>query len=168
MSVSIDTTLNVVNEAGRRTRALLDLITSNIGFIRAGYLGHKPIGTDDLVFPCVMIDVVDSKAHMYTTGKYDVSWTINIYFYVVESNRDDLVTKQTETMEALIKLLSNKALDDALTTHTNQYKTYPGYWLDSEMTSIHYSGTFAWTRPDKAQWARAGLMTVELMDRVTK
>ena len=168
MSVSIETTLNVTNEALKRTRALLDLITLNIGYIRNSYLGHRPIGTDDIAFPCVMIDVVDSKAMMYTTGKYDVSWTVNIYFYVVESNRDDLVKKQTEVMESLIKLLSNNALDDALTTHTNQYKTYPGFWLDSEMTAIHYSGTFAWSRPDKAQWARAGLMTVELMDRVTK
>lgn len=168
MSVSIETTLNVVNETGVRCQAMLDLISLKIGFLRAGYLGHRPIGADDLTFPCVMVECVDTQAVMYATGKYDVRWTLNIYYYVVNENRERLVQQQTEAMEALVKLLSNNALDDLATTGTKQYKQYPGFWLNSEMKSMKYSGTFAWSRPEKPSFARAGLMVVELQDRVIK
>ena len=164
MSVGIETTLTVTDEAGIRTQALLDLIQLKIGHLRAGYLGHRPIGADDLTFPCVMVECVESSAKMYTTGKFDVRWTVNIYYYVVSENRDQLVRQQTEVMEALTKLLSNNALSDG----TPKYKSYPGYWLDSEMLAMKFSGTFAWSRPEGPKFARAGLMTVELMDRILK
>lgn len=164
MSISIETTLNVTNETYLRTNALIDLVTSKIGYIRQGYHGHRPIGKDDLVFPCVMVECVDTKATMTTTGKFTVRWTVHLYYYVVSSNRDDLIRKQTDVMEALVKLLSNNALGDG----SNQYKTYPGFWLDSEMKEMSYSGTFAWEKPDKADFARAGRMVLELLDVVVK
>lgn len=164
MSVSIETTLNVTNETGVRAQALADLVKQYVGEIKAAYMGHRPIGKDDLTFPCVMVDVVNAKAVMVTTGKYTCHWTVKLYYYIVSSNRDDLLVKQTEVMEALIKLFSNNALSDG----TNRFKTYPGYWLDSEMLSMEYSGTFAWEKPDRADFARAGLLTLELMDVIVK
>lgn len=168
MSVSIETSLNVTDETGVRGQALLDLILDKIAFLKKGYYGHRSIGADDIQFPCVMVEPVNTVAQMYTTAKFDLRWTFHIYFYILEDNPDDLAIKQNEVMEALIKLFSNNALDDIGSGNTNKYKANPPFWLSSEMRDMQYSSTFTWARNDRPKWARAGRMVLEIWDRLLK
>lgn len=166
--ISIETSLNVIDETSTRGHELIRLIQDKIGFLKGGYYGHRPIGADDIQFPCVMVEPTRTTAEMYTTAKFDLHWMFSIYYYILEDNRDALVSQQAEVMEALIKLFSNNALDDIGSGNSNKYKTNPGFWLSSEMRDMQYSSTFAWARNDRAKWARAGLMTIELWDRLLK
>ena len=83
---SIISQLTVVNETDIRGQALLALITSNIQM--QGYYGFRPLGSNDIVFPCVMIDPINQKAEMKRLGKYDITIIYNIYFYLQESSPD--------------------------------------------------------------------------------
>jgi hypothetical protein len=177
MFTTIDTGLNTINETAARGKALVDLIALYIPWLRKVYYGHRPIGAEDIQFPCAMVEPTKALAEMYTTGKFDVKWTFQIYFYILQEDRDALIVQQSAVMEALIKLFSNNALDDMGETtdpdaiqprNSNRFKTYPGYWLNSEMRDMNFSSTFAWSRNDRPKWARAGLMVLELQDRVTK
>lgn len=164
--ISIETSLSVVDETAVRGNALLDLIQQYIPWLKGGYYGHRPIGAEDIQFPCVMVEPVRAVAEMYTTAKYDLRWTFHIFFYVLEDNQNDVVIKQNEVMEALIKLLSNNAESNA--SPNNRFKANPPFWLSSEMKDMQYSSTFAWARNDRPKWARAGLMVLELWDRILK
>lgn len=171
MSISIDTRLTgVVDETGVRGQQICDLITLYIPFLAKVYYGHRPIGAEDpqVQFPCAMVENMTASAKMETMGRYRCKWVFNIYFYLMGDNRDDLLVKQSEVMESLVKLFSNNALNDQGSGNTNKFKTNPGYWLTSEMTGMTYSSTWLNAREERPKYARAGMMVLELDDVVTK
>lgn len=148
-------------------------ITSHIPFFIAVYHGHRPISSDDIKFPCVMIEPVRADENLITVGKTEHKAEFTVYFYIVNNSRDGLIKMQSEAMNALLKLFSNNALGDLQTaTPTYKYKrwytTGEQYWIDSEIKSPEYSPTFSFLLSDKEQFCRAGKLNLELTDRFVR
>lgn len=171
---SIPSSLTVKNETDIRGQALLALILQYITI--QGYYGFRSLGSSDIAFPCIMIDPIMQKAEMKRLGKYDITITYNVYFYLQESSPDAIVSQATFIGEALIKLFSNDALGDLQSANppSNKFKQYPNpnggyYWLNSEMSELKWSTSYINATPDNQQtYMRAGLLTLTVMDTVIK
>ena len=171
MSVSINTSLTVINETDVRGEAMLALIKNYITFPNAFY-GFKSIGVhkDELRFPVLFVEPKSMKAAMESMGKFKMKWTYAIYWYVRDNKAQDVISQSTFIAQALVKLFSNDALGDLQTTGTKKFKQYPNpsggyYWLDSEMTAIDWSVNYL--DPEVAprlRYERAGRMMVDIMD----
>lgn len=167
------TTLVYDNITSRMMMGIETAIRSNISYFIEVYHGHRPIGSEDVKFPCIMIEPERAEESLVTTGKTDHKATFTIYFYIVNNGRDGLVTLQSEAMNALLKLFSNNALGDLQTaTPTKKYKrwyeTGAQYWIDSEIRGPQYSPTFSFFLSDKEQFCRAGKFVIELSDRLVR
>ena len=160
--------MTVVNETDLRGQAILALIKQYVPGFTGTYYGFRPFGADDLSFPCVMVDVVNQKPKMVSTGKYHLKFTYDIWFFVIDSSPEDVVTLTTSGMEALIKLFSNNALGDLGTANSRQFKLYPGFWIDSEMLDAQISRSLLSPLPNKGKYMRAGWLRFEVQDVVIK
>lgn len=157
-----------------KTKQIMDgiesAIRSHIPFFIEVYKGHRPISTEDLKFPCVMIEPEIPAEGLNSTVKVKHVGTFTIYFYIANNGRDGLVRLQTEAMNALLKLFSNNALGDIQTaTATQKFKRWYNpptepYWVDSEIRSPQYSPTFSFFLSDKEQFCRAGKFAIEMQD----
>lgn len=162
---------SVVNDTDVRGRALLDLIRQYIQ-IPGYYYGFRSIGAEDIAMPCVMVEPISKTTTMDRLGKYRIKITYNVYWFVIESNPEAIVSLCDELSEDIEKLLSNNALNDLGTTNTSKFKQYPNpsggyYWLTSEMTSIRWSGTYIDAVP-RGKYMRAGMMQFVIEDVVIK
>jgi hypothetical protein len=167
------TTLTYEDITARMLTGLETLIKTYIPYFIAVYKGHRPIGSEDVKFPCVMIEPNRAEEELYSTGKTEHRATFTIYFYIANNSRDGLVTRQSEAMNALLKLFSNNALGDLETaTPTHKFKrwftTGAEYWIDSEIRGPEYSPTFSFFLADKEQFCRAGRFVIELQDRLKR
>jgi hypothetical protein len=162
----IETDLTVVDFATVRSAQIISLLKTHIRAFREVYDGIRPIGLDDVQFPCAMIETLRQRQAMYSTGKYDIWITYGIWFYIGDSNRDRLKEIQHQMAAALTKLFSNNALGDLNTGNTSKFKSNPGFWITSEMNPIEYSQTIGFTRPDYPKFLRAGMFTLEVQDKV--
>ena len=170
MSKSVDTTLTVINETDLRARAILNLISTYIPGLTGRYYGFRSLGSNDLSFPCVMVEPDSQNPAMLTTGKYHLRFNFSIFWFVYDNNAADVVTLATSVGEALVKLFSNDALGDLQTSNppTNRFKQYSGFWLTSEMTSVEISRTILNAYPNRAKYMRAGIMRLMVEDVVIK
>lgn len=171
MATTVPTSLTVINETDVRGKALLALITQYMGV--AGYYGFRSIGAQQnpVSFPCVMIDPIKQDLKMERLGKYTLKISYSIYFYCQESSPDAIVTQATDIGEIMAKLFSNNALGDLQNTNppSNKFKTYPTFWLNSEMSEITWSTSFLNATPDQQQvYMRAGLIRFDIEDVVIK
>lgn len=145
-------------------------IASHIKYFVQIYKGHRPIGAEDVKFPCVMIEPQRVEEGLVSTAKPLHKGTFTIYFYIANNSRDGLVEKQTQSMNALLKLFSNNALGDLQTASaTQKYKRWynpptESYWIDSTIRGPEYSPTFSFFLSDKEQFCRAGKFTIEMQD----
>ncbi len=157
--VTLSTALSarVVNEFDYMAEEILSLLRTNFTGM-TGYFGFRPFGSYDLSYPCFMVEPISQRPAMFTTGKYEVHLTFQIYFFVTESNLDSLVRLQTYVAEAMIELFSNYF-----------YKVHAPYWSNSEMTEMYLSGNFKNVTPQsQTLYMRAGRFTLDLMDVVIK
>jgi hypothetical protein len=161
---SVSTTLTVINETKIRGEALLALIAQYVPGIVGRYYGWRSIGTSDLNYPCAMVEPKSQVPTMVTTGKYQINLVYSIYIYAVDNTQEPLASLVTSMMETMVKLFSNNALGDM----SNKFKSYPGYWLDSEMKSITFSPYFINAAPNTAKFMKAAVMQFEIMDVVLK
>ncbi len=174
--IPIHTTLQTktTNEMFVRGQALKELLALKIPFFRGCYFGHRSIGTEDIQFPCFMVEPQRIQPEMYTTAKYELRWTYNVYFYILQDNQEKLLEQQLGAAEAMVKLLSNNGESDIRTPsqpaapNTGLYKAYPPFWLSSEMRDIQLSATFAWARQKMPKYCRAGLLIFEIQDNILK
>jgi hypothetical protein len=166
-TIAVDTIV-VVNATDVRGQAILSLVKQYIPGFPGLYYGFRPFGANDLSFPCLMVDVVDQKPRMVSTGKYHIKFLYDIWFFVIDSSPEDVVTLATSGMEALIKLFSNNALSDLGTTNSRQFKLYPGFWIDSEMMDAQISRSLLSPLPNKGKYMRAGWLRFEVQDVVIK
>ena len=167
------TTLTYEDITARMMAGIKSAIKSNISYFIEIYEGHRPIGSEDVKFPCIMIEPNRAEEELYSTGKTEHRATFTIYFYIANNSRDGLVAKQSQSMNALLKLFSNNALGDLETaTPTHRYKrwyeTGAQYWIDSEIRGPEYSPTFSFFLSDKEQYCRAGRFVIELQDRLKR
>lgn len=153
-----------VNEIDKRGLAIVDLITTYITGVQA-YYGFRPIGANDLTFPCVFVDPTVVDVPMVSTGKTTMKFTFDLYFYVIDNNPADVVTLCSSLAWELIKLFSNNALGDVGSGNTNQFKNYSGYWIYADTKSVQLSRTMANPVANPTgDFIRAGVMRLELED----
>jgi hypothetical protein len=170
MSVTIATTLTVVNETDLRGQAILNLIKTYISGLSGRYYGFRSLGSNDLSFPAVMVEPDSQNPAMLTTGKYHLKFNFSIFWFVYDNSPENVITLCTSVEEAMIKLFSNDALGDLQTANppTNRFKQYPGFWLTSEMTSVEISRTILNAYPNRARYMRAGILHLMVEDVVIK
>jgi hypothetical protein len=165
----IRTTLTSVNNTiDSRGAEIIRLLKLYIPEFLEVYYGHRPIGAEDIKFPCAMVEPMRTEQKLTTTGIYDIYATYNVYFYFLNSNRDGLVNIATDAMECLTKLFSNNALNDLNGAHSCKYKTNPGFWIDSEMMQAEISPSFKWAKDEQPLYCRAGLFVLQVFDRQIK
>lgn len=161
--------ITVVNEFDVRGIALRDLIRTYIPGFSGCYYGFRSMGDNDLDYPNICIEPVFENPRMITTGKYDIHWTFNLFIFVRDNDPAAITTLITSAVESLTKLFSNNALDDLSTTFTNKFKSYPPYWIDSEMESVEISRMYVNSTPDNQNfYLRAALMRFTIQDVVIK
>lgn len=171
MSVTIPTTLTVVNETDVRGQALVALIKKYLTI--QGYYGFRSLGVnaDQLAFPCFMVEPKGQRPAMDRLGKYRKYWDYAIYLYVAENNQEAVTSLCSFVGEALVKLLSNNALGDLNGASTQKFKTYPNpitggyYWLDSEMHTLEWSANYL-NANTSIRYMRAGVMRFTIVDIV--
>jgi hypothetical protein len=170
--VEINTSLTgVVNDTDVRGQALIQLIQQYVQ-LSGYYYGFRSIGSEDIAMPCVMVEPISKLTNMDRLGKYKIKITYNLYWFVIESNPEAIVTLCDSLSETLEKLFSNNALNDLGTANTNKFKQYANpsggyFWLTSEMTGIRWSGTYIDAVP-RGKYMRAGMMQFVIEDVVIK
>jgi hypothetical protein len=156
----LNTSLNYVNETDLRGRALAALIKQYLN-LDTDY-GQLLLTTPNLRFPHIFVDPRGGQDVILETtgGKYELSITYMITWFVIDNSPQDVVSLCTSIEEALIKLLSVNALDDQATAHTQQFCVYSPYWLYSEMGKTLPTPTFPnpLSANDTESWMRAGRM----------
>jgi hypothetical protein len=170
MTISINTRLTFKNETDIRGRALLDLISFYIPEFSGHYYGFRSLGSHDITFPAVFVEPDGQSPKMITTAKWHIKWQFSIYWFFYNNSPEDIVSLTTSGQEALVKLFSNNALDDLQVSNppSNKFKTYPGYWLTSEMKSVEISRTILNAIPNRSKYMRAGIMRLEVEDILLK
>ena len=165
----IKTTLTQVqNNLDSRGAEIIRLMKLYIPEFQEVYYGHRPIGAEDIVFPCAMVEPVSTPEKLTSTGKYDIECLFNIYFYFTDNEREPLVNRATDALECLKKLVSNNALNDISAGHSCKYRQNPGFWYDSEIVTAEVSPTFKWAKNEQPLYCRAGLMVFRTLDRQIK
>ena len=163
--------ITVTNEINVRGIALRDLIHTYIPGFSGCYYGFRSMGDNDLDYPCICIEPAMEDPKMVTLGKYQIYWTYNLFIFVRDNDPAGITTLIGSAVEALVKLFSNNALDDLSTDFTNKFKSYPPYWIDSEMNSIEISRMYINSTPDNPnqnRYLRAALMRFTIQDVVIK
>lgn len=136
------------NLTDNMAEALLTLAKTYIPGITNFYKGVRPISSEDVQIPCLMLQPLNVDARMVTTAKYQKWYFFDFWFGVGDASVEKTTVKVTDVGEAFIKLFSNNALSDQGTAGaTNKFKTNGTTWVDSEMTKVDYSVAFRLERP---------------------
>jgi hypothetical protein len=94
---------------------------------------------------------------MITTGKYQRWYAFDLYFVIGNDSVDQTVQDAESAAEILAKLFSNNALSDLTGgAPTFKFKTYPSYWVNSEMGPISYSVPMLLGRPQGPKYFALG------------
>ena len=108
------------------------------------YKGLRPIVSEDVKIPCVMVQAIHPITKMTTTGKTHTFWPFDFIWVVGDGTIDLCTVKATNGAMIFRKLFSNNALNDG--GASTRYKGYNGAafgnyvapanvnWVDSEMT----------------------------------
>jgi hypothetical protein len=159
----------VINEFDIRGLAIRDLIKTYVPGVSGVYYGFRPLGSNDLDYPCIHIEPLMQSPKMVTTGKFHIKWEFGLFFFVRDNDPEQVVTLATSLAESLVKLFSNNALGDLSTSFSNKFKAYSGYWINSEMLNVEVSRSFVNATPDNQnRYMRAGLLRLEVEDVLLK
>lgn len=160
----------VQNDFDKNGAEVIRLIKQYIPEFQEVYYGHRPIGAEDIVFPCAMVEPINTPESLTSTGKYDIQCLFNIYFYFTDNEREPLVNRATDALECLKKLFSNNALNDITTAHSCNFRVHDsaGYWYDSEIVTAEVSPTFKWAKGEQPLFCRAGLLSFRMLNRHIK
>jgi hypothetical protein len=154
---TLQTTLTVVNITDDLVTALFGLCETYVPGLPNRYRGLRPIASADetgqaILVPCVMIQPVRQEPSMRTTGKMTKWYVFDFYFVVGQDTVDATVTDAASAAEIFVKLFSNNALGDG----SNQFMTYPGQWVQSEMSKVEYSVPLVLGRPNGPKYFALG------------
>jgi hypothetical protein len=138
------------------------LIQTYIPGIPTIHKGIRPIASENVNIPCVMIQPKNVEAKMVTTVKFQKWYVYEFWFLAGGDTVDDTTQKTTDIGEIFQKLFSNNALNDRTTTATNQFKTYTTNWVDSEMSQIEYGIAFLLGRPNGPKYAALGRFEIKI------
>lgn len=121
----------VINEMDVRGEAMRDLIKKYLNVTT--YYPFTPIGDKpEIRYPCVFVQPIGQLPDLATTGKYKLTLTYAIFWYVLDNKAEDATQLGTYIMESLIKLFSNNALNDLDTpTSLKNFRAYEPFWTDS-------------------------------------
>jgi hypothetical protein len=168
MSTAIQNTLGATNYTLAKLWSIRDLIKTYILGVQI-YQGIKSVGSEDMVFPCIMLQPVSNKTKMINSAKFDTSYTFDIYWWVGSQNSEDCVLRVTDMGEILQKLFSNNALGDLNGAHTSQFMAYGSNWLDSKMTEIKYGPPlYLGDKPSRPKFAALGCFQITLQTVLIK
>ena len=162
---------NVTNDLDLRGNEIIRLIKLYIPEFAEVYYGHRPIGAEDIVLPCAMVEPVNAPEKLTGTGKYDITCAHEVYFYFLDNDREALVKRATDALACLKKIFSNNALNDLVSggvTPSVKYRVNPGFWYDSVVTKAEISPAFAWSKNNQPSACRAGLFALSTIDRQIK
>ena len=162
---------NVTNDYDLRGNELVRLSKQYITELAEVYYGHRPIGAEDVSFPCAMIEPTDCPEKLTGTGKYDITCAFDVFIYFLDNDREALIKRSTDTLACYKKLLSNNALNDLVSggvTPSSKYKINPGFWYDSEIRSPKISPVFIWPKNEQSLYCRVGFFTLITVDRQIK
>lgn len=161
------TSLTVVNETEIRGHAMQALI-EKYSAVKTLY-GFRPIGAEPaMTFPVIMVQPKKAAATMRGTAKYDLFWTFGLYWFVRESRVESANQVATQIGETLIKLFSNNALGVPGDSPANTFKSYSGYWLDSEIQDVAWSVPYVNPDVRGTNFEQAGRMLIQIYDLILK
>lgn len=158
----------VQNDLDKSAAEIIRLVKLYIPELLEVYYGHRPIGADDIVFPCGMLEPKDTPEELHSTGKYDIECRYDLFFYFLDNNRDAVTNRATDAMACLKKLFSNNALNDISGAHSSKFYTNPGFWYGVKITATEISPVFRWAKNEQAMYCRAGLFGITTLDRQIK
>ena len=138
------------------------------------YKGLRPIESEDVALPCVMVQPLADDTDMTTTAKTHTFWPFDFYYAVGDDTVEACQVKITNCAMIFRKLFSNNALNDRTAGATNQYKTYqatpfgsytPGAnvtWTNSSMKGGQIGVPILSGRPDRSKYYAAGYFRLTL------
>lgn len=160
---SIQTTLTGVgNQIDTLYQQLKGLFETYIPGIGNTYRGVISIGSEELKFPCILVQPVDDAVEQINSGKQQDWYTFDIYWYVCDSNWQATVKLSSDVGEILKKLFSNNALNDLGSASQRKFQVNPGYWIDSRMSVIRYAPPLIFDRPDRPKYRTLGHFQLKL------
>lgn len=126
------------------------------------YRGVISIGSEELAFPCILVQPVDDAAVQISAGKLQDWYTFDIYWYVADGSWQAVVKQSSDVGEILKKLFSNNALNDLSSSSSKKFQVNPGYWLDSKMSQIRYAPPLVFDRPNRPKYRTLGHFQLKL------
>jgi hypothetical protein len=159
---------NVENDLDRNAVEIIRLIRLYIPEFLEVYYGHRPIGAEDIVFPCAMVEPIRTPEELKSLAKYDIEDHYEVYFYFLDNEREALMKRASDAMACLKKLFSNNALNDISAGHSTKFFNNPGYWYEVKVTAADISPAFKWAKNEQAMYCRAGLFGLNTLDRQIK
>lgn len=162
---------NVVDETTVRGQAMTNLIKQYLT-IPANY-GLMNIGDmPNVVFPILFVEPSPGYSpSLVMMGKYEIELTYFIYWYVTDTNQQDIVSFCSSIGHNLEKLFSNNALNDLGTSSppTHKFCQYDPYWREVSSFSFRCLPTFRNPLPKPtADWMRLGKGTVKIKDWIIR
>lgn len=161
----------VVDETTVRGQGMAALIKKYLN-IQTQY-GLMNIGDyPNLTLPILFVEPSPGyEPSLVMMGKYEIALTFYLYWYVVDSKPNDLVSFCSSIGHNLEKLFSNNALNDLGTANppSHSFCTYPGFWTEVEHFSFRCMPTFK--NPLSAptgDWMRLGRGTVKIRDWIIR
>jgi hypothetical protein len=162
--VAFNTALAYESQIDIRSQEIIRLLKTYFKGFREVYYGHRPIGNQDIVFPCAMVEPGSVNVNPGTVGKFHVLIPYQIFFYIQNNDRNVLPKLQADIGWGLAKLFSNNALGDLGSGNTKKFKGNPGFWIDSTIKELALSATYAWSNDGQPSFARAGILSLQVED----
>lgn len=162
--MAISTTLAYTNYAKQTQDEIMRILGVYFSGVQI-YKGIRAIGAKDsngpIQFPCFMVEDMMPRAQVKSVTKYEREFDWRIQYWLVDTNREQLVDDQHAYLEALIKLFSNNADGSANGT----FLANGNFWWKSEMKALAVSR--AYIAPDNpGAFMRAGYMDLTTFTRV--
>lgn len=150
------------NQIDNLYQQLKTLFETYIPGIPNVYRGVISIGSEELKFPCALIQPETDEATQINSGKQQDWYVFDIYWYVADSNWQATIKQSTDIGEILKKLFSNNALNDLSSSSTKKFMQNPGFWLDAKMSLIRYAPPLIFDRPNRPKYRTLGHFQLRL------
>lgn len=161
----------VVDETTVRGQGMAALIKKYLN-IHTSY-GLRNIGDyPNITMPILFVEPSPGYVpDLVMMGKYQIELTYFLFWYVVDSQPEDIVSLCSSIGHNLEKLFSNNALNDLATANppTHSFCNYPGFWTEVEAFSFRCLPTFKNPLPNPTgDWMRLGKGTIKIRDWIIR
>lgn len=161
----------VVDETTVRGQGMAQLIKQYLN-IQTGYglrnLGDMP----NVTFPILFVEPSPGyNPSLVMMGKYQIELTYYLFWYVCDTDPEDIVSYCSSIGHCLEKLFSNNALNDLGTASppSHNFTNYPGFWTEVDSFSFKCLPTFKNPLPNPtADWMRLGKGTIKIRDWIIR